>query len=144
MRKTNLNTISDDFAAGITAVNSPGGFTFVETIISMLVLAILVSILYAGLIFVTGTAKRSTNETVGNMRVVKTLELISNYSYDMTSTNYFPVEYITDNNGDLVYAITTTMSEVSSPSVHKNITVDYTWKEGGIQRHTRYYFVKPE
>jgi len=110
----------------------------------MLVLAILVSVLYAGLIFVTGTAKRSTNETVGNMRVVKTLELISNYSYDMTSTNYFPVEYITDNNGDLVYAITTTMSEVSSPSVHKNITVDYTWKEGGIQRHTRYYFVKPE
>ncbi len=121
----------------------PDGFTLVEAIISLLVLAIMIAGLFACLTFIAGSAQRATYETQGNMRVIKTLELLEQYPYNMVTTNYFPIEYVTDN-GELVYAITTTIVEVSSPTIHKNITIDHTWKDGGIQRHTRYYSIKPE
>ena len=112
--------------------------------VSLLVLAIMITGLFACLSFVAGTAKRATSETEGNMRAVKTLELVEQYPYNMVITNYFPIQYVTGSNGELVYALTTTITEASSPSIHKNITVDYTWKEGGITRHTRYYSIKTE
>ncbi len=126
-----------------TLQNNPDGFTLVEAIVSLLVLAIMIAGLFACLSFIAGSAQRATYETEGNMRVVKTLELIEQYPYNMVTTNYFPIEHVTDN-GELVYAITTTIAEVTSPTIHKNITVDYTWKEGGITRHSRYYSIKPE
>ena len=100
--------------------------------------------LFACLSFVAGSAQRATFETEGNMRVVKVFELIEQYPYSMVTAGYFPIEYITGNDGSLVYAMTTSIVEVTSPTVHKNITVDYTWKEGGIRRHTRYYSIKPQ
>lgn len=99
--------------------------------------------LFACLSFITGSAQRATCETQGNMRVVKTLELIEQYPYNMVTAGYFPVECVTAN-GDLVYAITTTIAEVTSPTIHKKITIDHTWKDGGIMRHSRYYSIKPE
>jgi len=110
----------------------------------MLVLALLVGSLFTCLTFVANAARRATTETEGNMHVVKALELLSEYSYSMVETNYFPIEYVEDGNGNLVYAITTTITEVSSPTLHKKVTIDYTWREGGVERHTRYYYVKPE
>ena len=111
--------------------------------VSLLVLAIMITGLFACLSFIAGSAQRATYETEGNMRVVKALELIEQYPYNMVTVGYFPVECVTDN-GDLVYAITTTITEVTSPTIHKNITIDYTWKDGGITRHSRYYSIKPE
>ena len=123
--------------------NISGGFTLVEAIVSLLILAIMIAVLFACLSFIAGSAQRATYETQGNMRVVKTLELLEQYPYNMVTTEYFPVECVTDN-GNLVYAITTTIAEVTSPTIHKNIIIDYTWKDGGITRHSRYYSVKPE
>ena len=120
------------------------GFTFIEAIVSMLILGILVGALFTCLTFVGKSARNATNEAEGNMKVVKALELIYDYPYNMITTNYFPTIYLDDSNGELVYAITTTVTEASIPTVHKKITIDYTWREGGIDRHTRYYFVKPE
>jgi len=127
-----------------TLLNIHRGFTFVEVMVSLLVLTVMIIVLFACLTFIAGSAQRATSETEGNMRVVNVFELIEQYPYNMVTTNYFPTEYITDSDGSLVYAITTTIVEATSPTVHKNITVDYTWKEGGIQRHTRYYSIKPE
>jgi len=126
-----------------TLQNIPSGFTLVEAMVSLLVLAIMIAGLFACLSFIAGSAQRATYETEGNMRVVKALELLEQYPYNMVTTDYFPIEYVTDN-GELVYAITTTISEVTSPTIHKKITIDYTWKDGGITRHTRYYSIKPE
>ena len=120
------------------------GFTFIEAIVSLLVLAILTIGLFTSLSFVSGSAQRAKKETEGNMRVVKIIELINQYPYKMVVTNYFPVEYVTDNSGTLIYALTTTISEVSSPTLHKNIWIDHTWREGDVQKHKRYYYVKPE
>ena len=120
------------------------GFTFVEVIISILILAIFVGGLFTCLTFVASSARRATTETEGNMRAVKKLELLSEYPYGMVSTNFFPVEYVEDAYGNLVYAITTTVSTVAFPTPHKNVIIDYTWREGKVDRHTRYYFVKPE
>jgi len=121
----------------------PAGFTFVEAMVSMLVLAIMISGLFTCLSFISGSARRATYETEGNMRVVKTLELLNQYPYEMITTDYFPIETLTAN-GVLAYAITTTITSVTLPTTHKNITVDYTWKDGGIMRHSRYYYIKPE
>jgi len=126
-----------------TLQNIPDGFTLVEAMVSLLVLAIMIAGLFACLTFIAGSAQRATYETQGNMRVVKTLELLEQYPYNMVTTDYFPIEYVTDN-GELAYAITTTIAEVTSPTIHKNITIDYTWKDGGITRHSRYYSIKPE
>ena len=120
------------------------GFTFIEVIISMLMLAIFVGGLFTCLSFVASTARRATTETEGNMRAIKKLELLSEYPYGMVITNFFPVEYVEDVAGNFVYAITTTISTVAVPTPHKKVTIDYTWCEGKVNRHTRYYFVKPE
>ncbi len=135
MKKANLKTAIKKI---------PAGFTFTEAMVSMLVLALLVGSLFTCLTFVSNAARRATTETEGNMRAIKTLELLSDYSYSMVETNYFPTEYVKDNLGNLVYAITTTITEVSSPTIHKKVTIDYTWCEGGVERHSRYYYVKPD
>ena len=128
----------------IITKNVPSGFTFVEAIISMLILAIVVGGLFTCLMFVAGSARRSATETEGNMHAIKALELLSEYPYDMIITNYFPTEYVEDTYGYLIYAITTTITEVHAPTLHKTVTIDYTWREGGVARYTKYYFVKPE
>jgi len=127
-----------------TLLNIHRGFTFIEVMVSLLVLTIMIIGLFACLTFIAGSAQRATFETEGNMRVINVFELMEQYSYNMVTTNYFPIEYITGSDGSLVYAMTTSIVEVTSPTVHKNITIDYTWKEGGIQRHTRYFSIKPE
>ena len=118
--------------------------TLVEIMVSMLIVVISVSALYSALSFVSKTAKRSTEETEGNMQAIRVLELLSDASYDMTTTNNFPIEYLTDTEGELIYALTTSIYEVTSPDLHKQITLDYTWREGVLYRHTRYYLIKTD
>lgn len=120
------------------------GMTLVEMIISMLIVVISVTTIFTALSFVSRTAKRSSDETVGNMQAVRVLELITDASYDMVTSNNFPVEYVTDTEGELVYALTTSVYEVTSPDLHKQVIVDYTWREGTLQRHTRYYILKSD
>jgi len=113
-------------------------------IISMLIVVVSVTTIFTALSFVSSTAKRSSDETVGNMQAVRVLELITDASYDMVTSNNFPVEYVTDTEGELVYALTTSVYEVTSPDLHKQVTVDYTWREGTLQRHTRYHLLKSD
>jgi len=128
----------------IQVFKQQNGFTFVEAIVSLLVLAILVSGLFLCLTFSAGSAARAKEETAGNMRVIKTIEQIIHYPYEMVTTNYFPVEYVTGNDGSLVYALTTTITEVTLPTIHKNIIIDHTWKEDKVIKQKRYYYIKPK
>ena len=120
------------------------GMTLVELIISMLIVVISVITIFTTLSFVSRSAKRSSDETAGNMHAVRVLELITDSPYDMVTTNNFPVEYLVDTEGELIYALTTSVYEVTSPDLHKQITIDYTWCEGKLQRHTRYHILKSD
>ena len=132
MKKTNLNI----------TFKSTTGFTLVEVMVAMLIFAILTTGFFAILSFSANTARRATNESEGNGNVVNELEKIASYPYINVTASKFSVQYITDVNGDLIYALTTTITEVSSPVYHKNIVIDYTWSDGKVDRHTRYYYVK--
>ncbi len=120
------------------------GITLVEMVISMLIIVASVTTIYATLGFVSRTAKRSADEAAGNMQAVRVLELITDAPYNMVTTNNFPIEYEVDASGELVYALTTSVQEVTSPDLHKQVTIDYTWREDTLQRHTRYYILKSD
>ncbi len=120
------------------------GITLVEMVISMLIIVASVTTIYATLGFVSRTAKRSADEAAGNMQAVRVLELITDAPYNMVTTNNFPIEYEVDASGELVYALTTSVQEVTSPDLHKRVTIDYTWREDTLQRHTRYYILKSD
>ncbi len=129
--------------------NSPRGrvrgITLTESVMCTLILAISVISVIHGLTFGYGLAKKATRETLTSLRASQRLEEILLTPYDQITTARYPVEYVTTTQKTdvaLVWAMTTTVVEVTVPSRYKLVTVYCTWGEGGGRRHTSYAFVR--
>lgn len=128
--------------------NQPRGITLLETVISIMLLAIAVIGIIQGFNFGYSTSIRSREETEAELAAVQRLEEIMAMPYSQLDSSTFPTEYLTVTqlvNGayevSLSWAMTTTVVQSTSPE-YKQINIYCTWRHNNIQRHVDYVTIK--
>ena len=124
------------------------GITLLETLISMLLLAIAIIGIIQGFNMGYSTSLRSVEETEAQLTAVQRLEEIMAMPYSQLESNTFAPEYITVTqlvngleNVSLSWSMTTTVTTITSPE-HKQVKLECTWRHHGIQRYVDYTTIK--
>jgi len=129
----------------MAASSAPRGVSLVEGVVAAALLGLCAAAIISALSFSHFTALRATRMTEALARATDVLEDIAAVPYTLVTTNTYPVKYVTLTNGSavtLVYAMTTTVTEVSSPLLHKRVYLDYTWRVGSSVQHKRFFALK--
>ncbi len=120
------------------------GFTLLEAVMCTVILALAVTGILQGLNMGLRLARRASCATTTNHRATKKLEEVMSQPYGSVPVGVV-VEYsaITQATGIVLdWAITTTVTEITSPVRYKNVTIDATWRKDGLQRHVQYWLMK--
>jgi len=128
--------------------NLTRGITLLETVISMMLLAIAIVGIIQGFNMGYSTSLRSVEETEASLAAVQRLEEIMAMPYSQLDSNTFSPEYLTLTqlvNGtysvSLSWSMTTTVTQSTSPE-YKQINLECSWSHNGIQRYVDYVTIK--
>lgn len=121
------------------------GFTVAEGAVACALIALTILTLFSALQFAHFVTTRASQMNDAVTRVTHILEDIAAVPYALVTTNTYPVQLQTLTNGSsisLVYSMTTSVHEVSTPLLHKRVYIDYYWRVGNQTQYRRFFSVK--